>query len=338
MTIALRPFDATDPDAVADAHRIMAASWAHDAPDLPAIDLETFTRFRRHQRPGWEAVLMLAELDGRPVGFLDVGLPMVDNRSIADVTALLVLPEHRRRGVGGTLFGALRGIAAERGRTTVIHSVAAPLGDQENCPASRFARAMGAAPAQHDLRSRLDVVAVDHGELTLRLAQAWSHASGYSVVTWQDATPDEFVADVAYLEGRLLADAPMGDLALEPHRVDADRIRAMEDRARLVGRRSYHAGARHDASGKLVAWTLLTRDRLIDWHAWQQITLVDPEHRGHRLGTIIKIENLRQTVVAEPGLRFIDTYNAEVNEHMLAVNRLLGYRPVEASIDWQLIF
>jgi hypothetical protein len=42
-------------------------------------------------------------------------------------------------------------------------------------------------------------------------------------------------------------------------------------------------------------------------------------HRGHRLGLIIKIENLRYARQHRPGLRAIDTFNASANEHMLDI-------------------
>jgi RimJ/RimL family protein N-acetyltransferase len=71
------------------------------------------------------------------------------------------------------------------------------------------------------------------------------------------------------------------------------------------------------------------------WHAWQGITLVDPAHRGHRLGVLIKIENLRYAREQRPGLRAIDTVNAASNEHMLAINRSLGFRPRETWTQWQ---
>ncbi len=70
-------------------------------------------------------------------------------------------------------------------------------------------------------------------------------------------------------------------------------------------------------------------------HAWQNITLVDPDHRGHRLGLIIKIENLRYALAHEPELARVDTWNAAVNDHMISINEAIGYRPVDAWVNWQ---
>ena len=82
----------------------------------------------------------------------------------------------------------------------------------------------------------------------------------------------------------------------------------------------------HEASGRLVAWTLLDVYETAPWHAYQQITLVDPAHRGRRLGLLVKIENLlvrpRRT---SRQLRVIDTFNAEANSYMIAINEAMGF-------------
>ena len=156
-----------------------------------------------------------------------------------------------------------------------------------------------------------------------------------SIVRWRGRTPDEYAADVAYLDSRLIGDAPLGDLTWEPPTPDVTRLRGMEAALDARGLYSYNCGARHDATGRLVAWTALGRNTSCDWHAFQQITLVEPRHRGHRLGTIVKIENLRHIRVHEPALRFIDTYNAAVNDYMISINEAMGFRAVAGLNSWQ---
>jgi hypothetical protein len=66
-------------------------------------------------------------------------------------------------------------------------------------------------------------------------------------------------------------------------------------------------------------------------------TLVLPEHRGHRLGLAIKVL-LHQRLRAEfPATELVVTGNADVNDHMNAVNDRLGYRPVERALEVQKI-
>ncbi len=194
---------------------------------------------------------------------------------------------------------------------------------------------MGAKAALPEIRRRLDLDIVDRAGWSRLLADARSRASGYSVVRWIDTAPDETVGDVARLEGRLLLDAPMGDLIVEAENVDVDRIRSTEEMLRRRGRRSYHVGARHDASGRLAAWTMIAFDADTKSHAWQHITTVDPAYRGHRLGLVVKIENLLFTIAHEPDLQRINTWNATENSHMIAINEALGFRAIDGWVSWQ---
>jgi len=43
------------------------------------------------------------------------------------------------------------------------------------------------------------------------------------------------------------------------------------------------------------------------------------------------------TAMAElPGMRYIDTWNAAVNDHMIAINERMGFRAVDAWPNWQM--
>ena len=133
--------------------------------------------------------------------------------------------------------------------------------------------------------------------------------------------PDDLIDDVAYLDSRLdgRAHRRPGLGAGEDRRRPGPRRRAAADRPRR--RTAYHSGAAvPSATGRLVAWTELAGPDAHRRHAWQYITLVDPDHRGHRLGLLIKIDNLAYAREHRPELRAIDTFNAAANEHMLAIN------------------
>jgi hypothetical protein len=139
---------------------------------------------------------------------------------------------------------------------------------------------------------------------------------------------------VALVGNRMNLDSPIGDLPLEPERLDADRIRQAEAANVSRGRQTYNTGVRRN--GRLVGWTAVAA--LLDdpQRAWQQITLVLPEDRGHRLGMVLKLENLRFVRGRQPELRYLDTFNALSNEHMLSINRQIGFAPAESIIHWRL--
>jgi GNAT superfamily N-acetyltransferase len=334
MDIAVVPFAPTDEPAVGHAHDIVRAGALADTPDLPILTPEAFAGSLRHPWPGRDFERALGLLDGTPVGYLEISLPQRDNLGNVHVE-VHVLPTRRRRGVGRALHAHAVERARALGRERIIGLTAlqSPAGD---VPGPAFAAAMGARPALAEWRSRLDVSTVDPALLDRLAKEARTHADGYRLVQWADRTPDDIVDDVAYLDSRLLGDAPLGDLQWEPENTDAAQIRAIEAATAARGRRSRHTGAVHVASGRLVAWTHLAFTGGQDRHAWQNITIVDPQHRGRRLGQLVKIENLAYARHHEPGLQVIDTFNAADNRHMIAINEAMGYRRVDGWTQWQL--
>jgi GNAT superfamily N-acetyltransferase len=337
MGITIAPFDGTDPAAVDEAYRVGVAVQAADLPDFPPVCRQRFDAAVHHPMPGNARHWALARLDGVAAGYLGLDLPQLDNTDNASVE-LFVHPEHRRRGVGRALHSYLVRMLREQGRKRVMGMAVSALPGGVDRPEAggAFAAATGARPVLAEVRRRLHTDRLDRAALAALAADARAHAAGYRTVHWTGDTPEEYAADVAYLDGRLMADAPLGDLEWEPEQVDVARLRGTERALAARGRRRYHHAAVHEATGRVVAWTLLDLGPSVDWHAYQQITIVDPAHRGHRLGLLTKAENLRRVLDREPALRVIDTWNAAENSHMVAINEQLGFRPVDAWTDWQL--
>ena len=59
-------------------------------------------------------------------------------------------------------------------------------------------------------------------------------------------------------------------------------------------------------------------------------------HRGHRLGLLLKAAMILWLAEAEPQLETVDTWNAESNDHMIAVNEVLGYRWMGRELQYML--
>ncbi|MCU7727200.1 GNAT family N-acetyltransferase [Actinoplanes sp. KI2] len=314
--------------AAADAYEIFRASEVHDKPDIPVISRDNFVARLAHPWPGSDHEHYLAYVDGMPVGYVDMELPYLDNLGNVQIQ-LSVLPGYRRRGVGRALVDMVVERARAAGRKTVIGHVMSRHPD-----GALFAAAMDAKPGLEEVRSRLDLRTLDQARIDGLYADAWRHATGYRLTQWTGVPPAEIVEDVAYLDSRLNVDAPVGDPSWEPAKADAEKIREGELRAARRGRISYHAGALLGA--RLVAWTKIAGDLVGEAHAWQNITLVAPEHRGRRLGTLVKIANLAHVRALRPSLQRIDTCNAASNEHMLRINRAMGFRPIDSLTYWQM--
>jgi GNAT superfamily N-acetyltransferase len=330
MDIDVRRVDPDDDDALAARQAVAAATRTHDVPDLPAPCPVRYAGLLRHPPRTREALSWLAYLDGVPAGLLDMDLPTQENTGDADVS-LMVAPAYRRRGVGRVLHVHAVMAAQRYGRVRLLTNVAGTLpgGPPRDGAGAAFAAVRGAKLALSEVRRRLDLSTVDLS------AVAVPEPPGYTLVHWRDRAPERYLRDIGRLDGRMATDAPQGDLTFDVPVIDADRVREDEEVRLRRGERTYHAGIRHDATGALVAWTLLQLEPTIPDHAWQQVTIVDPEHRGHRLGLRTKLANLRHLVEHEPAVRAIDTWNAASNVHMIRINEVLGFRPVDAWGTWR---
>jgi GNAT superfamily N-acetyltransferase len=337
MELAIRPLDPSDDAAIDELVRLQGAAQAVDVPDFPAPCRHRIAGMLRHPISAVRLENHVAHADERMIGHIELRLPVRDNTDNAEVS-LTVDPAYRRRGVGRALYAYVLDRMRDEGRKRAVGMTTEQLpgGPDRHGAGGAFAAALGAKNALHEVRRRLDLSTVDGEDLERLLAEVRGRAAGYSLVCWRDRVPDEFAADVAYLDSRLVTDAPMGDLAWEPEQVDTARIREGEAARATMGIRSYSSGMIDDASGRLVALTTIGRERSTPEHAFQWITIVDPDHRGHRLGTVVKVENLRYARRHEPELSVIDTWNAEVNQHMISINEALGFRAVDSWVNWQL--
>lgn len=336
MSPDLTPLDPSDDDAVDAALAVVREALAAGVPGFPPPCPHAFRGRLTHQQASQRREVIVARLDGTVAGLLQLDLPMRDNLDNAEVE-LTVHPAARRRGIGRAmhayLVDRLRGLGRKRYTSMAVRQL--PDGPPRDRAGEAFATVMGATVAQLEVRRRLDLTAAGEANLAAMERAAIERSAGYRLVSWRDRTPDEYVSDVAYLISRFVSDAPMGDLRVEPERLDAARVREQEEANAHNQQRVYSSGAVEVATGRMVALTTIGRNRSTPWHAFQWITLVDRAHRGKRLGALTKVGNLRFTREHEPELTTIDTWNAAENAHMIAINEQMGFHPVEAWCNWQ---
>jgi GNAT superfamily N-acetyltransferase/RimJ/RimL family protein N-acetyltransferase len=294
---------------------------------------EVLHQLRGVQRSSRYAHFVAVE-DGVDVAYGTARLPLRDNLSGATVS-VSVLPSRRRRGIGTALAKEILAFVRSEGRTNAVWTVGSPIGEES--PGCSFSRILGARSALSRLRRELDLAIVDDSELdNLVRNHIEGRDSGYEIVTWADRSPDNLVEGVARLVGRMSTDTPRGDLSLESEVWDASRWREKEDDAFRSGRRRLAAGA-VDRSGHLVAFTDLGAWAQEPAVAEQWNTIVDPDHRGHRLGLATKVANLRNLRREIPGTLRLETWNAIENSRMIAINELLGFQIVERVDEYQLV-
>ncbi|MDT9591849.1 GNAT family N-acetyltransferase [Nocardioides zeae] len=284
-------------------------------------------------RPDQRRTALSATVDGQLVGAGLMTLPLLDNLTTVDVDCL-VLPEHRRRGVGAALLAAQERIATDLGRSRVFASVHRGPGEGGvDLGGEAFARSHGYAVGLVDLQSRLDLP-VDPRLLDALAEAAAPHHEAYSLRTFSGPVPDEFVASYAQLDAIVDVEAPTGDLEIEPQDAEVSTWRGKEAQSRAQGRTNVSTAAL-DADGEVVALTELWRSSEPDARLQQWSTIVRRDHRGHRLGVALKVANLRRAAEVWPDAAQVVTWNAEDNVNMLEVNRAMGFRVVETSLELQ---
>lgn len=266
--------------------------------------------------------------DDAVVGSASLALPLKDNTHVAHL-GLSVPPESRRRGVGSRALALLEHEASSAGRTTVQGSASWPhaLGsDGAGSPGREFARRHGYALALGDVMSRLDLP-LDEDVLRAHERTTAASSSRYDLRSWIGRVPDDLIEQWAILDASLETEAPTGDKDIDPQAPDVDSIRESDDLIERQRRISVGTIAvAPDGSAAAYSQLVVSTD---DGNAYQWGTLVRSRDRGHRLGLAVKIANLRMLSRTAPEIGAVYTHNAESNEHMLAVNTLLGFRPVE---------
>lgn len=287
----------------------------------------------------------------RVLGYVALNLPRQDNTHTG-LMQLDVRPEHRGRGVGTALHDLAVATARSRGRrmlTTSTDQAAEPDASTGSLvpstgtgrvpaahPGVTFLVRRGWALEQVTRRSVLDVP-LPADRLAAHAAQAAAAAGpGYRVVLWEGRCPDDLLDRFALLQTRMSTDAPAGGLDLREDVWDGARVRDAE-RAFVERGMTYRvAAALHEPTGALAAFTALVSRPDTDAYVFQDDTLVLRDHRGHRLGMLVKTANLARLAEVQPGARRVGTWNAEENAHMLSINVALGFRPAGGAGEWQL--
>ncbi|MEP7764743.1 GNAT family N-acetyltransferase [Sanguibacter sp. 25GB23B1] len=352
--------DASDAWALLGAVRVDVAvqreTWGHADLTYPAEMLLVLHRDDTHSR----RAAFLAVTDPLPAtpgpgdvhGVAHVHLPLDGNTHLAEIS-VAVDPARQHEGIGGALLTEAEAFVAALGRTVVIldsahagepaaddpQALTPPTGSgriRADHPAAVFAIEHDYAFEQAERYSVLHVPEIDPDALA-QLADDAAHHAGddYRVVTWTDRCPDERVDDWALLATRMSTDVPLAALDLTEDPWDAARIRDDERTYADSGRGYVVCAAEHVPTGRLVAYTEITYPLAAPEIAYQDDTLVLREHRGHRLGMLVKTANLRELARLRPSTLRIHTWNAEENAHMLAINVALGFRPTGVLALWQ---
>ncbi|MBD8024451.1 GNAT family N-acetyltransferase [Microbacterium gallinarum] len=283
--------------------------------------------------------------DGAVIGRAGCDLPLENDSKVA-FWLIELLRESWGRGVGSAAYDLLERFARENGRNVLQawaeHPAAdgprlAPptgFGDIPEDHGARFFQRHGYTLEQVERCSAFDLKA-PFDTVERLLAESQAAASEYRVVQWFAPTPPEFVDGYAWMKSRMVTDAPSAGLEFDEESWDAARIAEHDSKYTDSGRTIQVTAAQHIATGELCAFNELVvgKDRTEASH--QEDTLVLKEHRGHKLGTLVKCAGLLSWRDIAPDSPRVITYNAEENRPMLDINEAIGFVPISYEGAWK---
>jgi GNAT superfamily N-acetyltransferase/RimJ/RimL family protein N-acetyltransferase len=327
--VQLERFDPlADPATAHLCHEMYLAGHPADEPGWPAMSRRSFTAWLAL---GWTEdhpeTWLARDAAGNACGWYSIAFPERENTHVAYL-APLVSPLHRRRGIGAGLVRHAAWQAHERGRTLLAGDA------RQGAPGEAFCLALGAREGISEAGRVLRLDTIPAGRLAQLRAHAQAAAKGYSLMSWEGPPPERYLVQIARLY-QAMNDAPRS-AEDEGQHWDAARVR--DDRVRVAaqGLRHYTVAVCCERTGEMAGMTQLGVDPLKPDCGFQELTVVARQHRGHRLGLLVKVAMLELLTDHEPLLARIFTGNADTNEHMIAINAELGFQVLGHRLSWEL--
>ena len=296
----------------------------------------------------WTQLAFLAERNGDAVGAVKMMISKQPETSTLEFD-LMVDPERWGERAGEALLAAVEEVARDRGLLTIqtwtLHRPDAtgarlePSTGWGGIPAedrqTLFQVENGFTLEQVERNSVFDLTG-DFSQVE-RMLDAALEAAGedYRLVSWTAPTPEERKAGFARVLARMSTDAPAGGMVVEEQIWDAARVERRDARQRAQGLTVSVAAVEHVPTGTLAAYNELVVSEDHTLATQQYGTLVLKEHRGRRLGTIVKCANLLRWRELVPESPRVSTFNAEENRHMLDINEAIGFVPASYAGAWK---
>lgn len=332
-TVEVVEVDLRDEPRMRAMQRALLAAHDADRPDAPFwwSEDEVLELFPPDD-PEERFVVRLAMAGGEVAGALICFVPVLDNldKVYAD---LAVHPAHRGRGVGDALVEEAVRVTRAEGRSRLIVNGFVPAGADGSHPVRAFAARHGFTPANTEVRRTLRLP-LPAEELDRWAAEAAPHHTAYTIETHTGLVPPHLRASLVELENQLAVDAPTGEIDFEAGRSTVEVHEQQMERLAATGRTILVAVAVRDGAAVAHSTLSVPPAGAVLPHASQWGTYVHRDHRGHRLGLATKVANLRVLQERFPERTLLHTTNSPVNGPMVAIYEDLGFRPVDALVEF----
>ena len=316
MNLSIRPFERTDSD-----YETVVSIWNACEPEYPGTVEEVRGRdARRPEKIRWARYI--AELDGRPVAVSGYGNSLWHYDPHQFYIEISVLPEERRRGIGGRAYDHLR-----REMEPLEPSELKTSTRDDRPGDGRFVLQRGFEEAMREWESRLKLsnfepTAWDSGEARLQ-------AEGIEIDHLQslmERCPDwdrRFHDLLMEVHHDVPSTSPATDVPFDTWRIDYLSSLSRRPEATFI--------ALHEE--RFVAMSELGKPQMGE-HLDTGFTGVRRAYRRKGLALALKLRAL--TWAKENGYPEIRTWNAQSNEGMLSINVRLGFERQPAWIEYAL--
>lgn len=312
------PLDLADASALAGAYAVECEATRHARPGwVPPGESARILEWRADN--GWLQSFVGAFEGETLVGFA-ASLTAHDTPETSWISAS-VLPQRQRRGVGTLLSKAAERMSPDSTSRFVASAYRRTAEEIEDFVRG-FAQPLGYACATTETVVELVLARADIDPV--------QPPDDYAVATYLNGVPHHLRAQVGVLKGMVDAEAPNGTLQWQPAPVSVEEYEAEIRLWQQQGRTAVESLAL-DGEGSVVAWTCLLT--ATDPHRPAQIegTLVLAPDRGRRLGVAVKTASLL-SAQAYGGTNRVRTSSDDQNVWMRAINRQLGFLPVESEV------
>jgi GNAT superfamily N-acetyltransferase len=327
--IRIAEVDVRDDEALRRWHAVEQASITHDSPDAVPRPLDALVAYVREAEARSQRTLLAAWSGDEMLGTAEVALPLVDNTHLTHL-AINVDPRHRRRGVGSRLLATVDEAPWSAGRTTVLGEVSGPV---DGIPAGlSFAEARGFTTVHEEDHLVMELPRSPE-DLPKAGAEPANPPTDYEVLTWSKRCPEPLAEAYCAMRTTMDNDVPIGEVDMLPSTFTVEQLRQEEKRI-ANAYDSVVATVRRRANGEMCGYSLvyLAHDSK---QALQDDTLVMPEHRGRRLGQLLKLATLDVIQKRYPQRSSLHTWTDPENHAMYRTNVRFGFKAVERMREVQ---
>ena len=182
--------DASDRPTTQACFEAVRVAGEADDPFGPPWSLQRLRGWLEHPTEPSETWICRDEATGAVAGFYYLILPERENRDRAYMY-LTVDPSSRRRGIGTALLRHAAGRSAGAGRSVLGSGVF------QGSAGAAFADRVGATAGLVEARRVLVLGKIPDGHVAALREQATRAAAGYSLVSWEGRTPDQYLSGFA---------------------------------------------------------------------------------------------------------------------------------------------